>query len=654
MSLSRSPKRILYSILLAVFGFSLCGITFHFEGFSPWFPGALILWSALALLALLDFRLGSKASLVWFLCAPFFTFYCVEALTHDPWKMAFFPQLINALFYYLVFLLLLMITSKSKWAIFLSVLLFFFPGIINYYTMEFRDSPILPWDIQSIGTALSITDNYQFAVDWRLLYLLFFFTAIAVIGEKTDITIKRPRIRLSLSLGSILLGVFLYISLQFSVVTDNLLTFSNLFTQWATYRDNGLVVSFITNMRYMNVEKPEGYDDAIEALSSQILEEYSTEGALEQDSELPNIIVIMNEAFSDLSVIHDFSVSEDYMPNFRSLMERPDTISGHLYVSVVGGNTANTEFEFLTGDSMAFLPSGSVAYQQYIKDVTPSYASLVSSLDYTSIALHPYYASGWDRDEVYPWLGFETSLFRGNFTNKKIIRSYISDETTYDKIISLYENHSSEGPLFFFDVTMQNHGGYTKIYDNFPIQVTIEEETATEAAENYLSLVLESDRAFKELIDYFSQAEEDTIILMFGDHQPSDYVANTVTALTGKSTEEMTLAQQQNRYIVPFVIWANFDMENSGKKYERLSANYLSGVLSQAAGLPLSPYQSWLLELSETLPVITGNVVADQDGNFYPISQPGPYEELLYQYSALQYNHLFDTKGRILQLFSAN
>ena len=141
---------------------------------------------------------------------------------------------------------------------------------------------------------------------------------------------------------------------------------------------------------------------------------------------------------------------------------------------------------------------------------------------------------------------------------------------------------------------------------------------------------------------------------MFGDHQPSDYVANTVTALTGKSTEEMTLAQQQNRYIVPFVIWANFDMENAGKKYERLSANYLSGVLSQAAGLPLSPYQSWLLELSETLPVITGNVVADQDGNFYPISQPGPYEELLYQYSALQYNHLFDTKGRILQLFSAN
>ena len=137
---------------------------------------------------------------------------------------------------------------------------------------------------------------------------------------------------------------------------------------------------------------------------------------------------------------------------------------------------------------------------------------------------------------------------------------------------------------------------------------------------------------------------------MFGDHQPSDYVAGPITKMTGKSTEEMSLSEQQNRYIVPFVIWANYDLE--GKKYDGISANYLSGILSQAAGLPLSPYQAYLAELSQTLPIITGNVIADQKGNFYPVKYPGEYKQLLHEYAVLQYNHLFDKDGRISQLFS--
>lgn len=59
-----------------------------------------------------------------------------------------------------------------------------------------------------------------------------------------------------------------------------------------------------------------------------------------------------------LAILGDFQTNKDYMPYFHSMQGADDTISGYLNVSVCGGNTANTEFEFLTGNTMAFLPQG--------------------------------------------------------------------------------------------------------------------------------------------------------------------------------------------------------------------------------------------------------------------------------------------------------
>lgn len=39
--------------------------------------------------------------------------------------------------------------------------------------------------------------------------------------------------------------------------------------------------------------------------------------------------------------------------------------------------------------------------------------------------------------------------------------------------------------------------------------------------DQYLSLIKKSDTALQELIEYYSQVDEPTIICIFGDHQPS-------------------------------------------------------------------------------------------------------------------------------------
>ena len=249
----------------------------------------------------------------------------------------------------------------------------------------------------------------------------------------------------------------------------------------------------------------------------------------------------MNEAFSDLSVLGDFETNEDYMPNFRSLME--EYTSGHLLVSVKGGNTANTEYEFLSGDTTAFLPQGCVVFQQYIHDTIPTIASYLKGLDYETIGMHPYQGSGWERDRVYPLMGFDEFLDQGSFSGADKLRNYISDKGAFDKVIELFESKEEGRPQFQFLVTMQNHSGYTpKDTDNgFSEEVLLTgasaQSGAVVAAERYLTLIKYSDAAFGDLIDYFEEnVTEPTIIVMFGDHEPNDYVTDVIDELVGNDS----------------------------------------------------------------------------------------------------------------------
>lgn len=549
---------------------------------------------------------------------PLAAFYGLETFTHNPLKMEFLPQLMNWLFFWGGYLLLFALIGSLKWSVILGNILVAAIGIANHYTMEFRDNPILPWDIKSASTALSVTNNYEFTLPAGMAFTLFSFLYLCILADKCTWKIPakkgRPlRIRLGLGVASVCLLAVMKAAMCTTSITDKVLTFSNLFTQWATYRDNGFIVSFVQNTKYLKIDSPEHYSQA--ALETEaapyITAARDNLAAFSGNIEdAPNIVVVMNEAFSDLSVLHDFETTEDYMPFIHSLQQGADnTVTGNCFVSVVGGNTANTEFEFLTGDSLAFLPSGSVAYQQYISDDLPSMASMLSSLGYRTIALHPYLPGGWNRNTVYPRLGFQEIYFKSSFQNPEIIRKYISDRSCYEKIEELYEDKGEGEKLFFFNVTMQNHGGYSQIYDTFPPTVLLSGIENKPGTENYLTLVKESDAAFEELVRYFEAADR-------------------------------SLEEAQNRFIVPFVLWANFDIEE--RQGVVTSANYLGGLLLEAAGLPLSAYRTYLSGLAETLPVITSNVVIDRQGNYYPVSGEQPYQEQLGQYWRFQYSHMFD------------
>ena len=413
-----------------------------------------------------------------------------------------------------------------------------------------------------------------------------------------------------------------------------------LFTPAFMTQVNGVAVTFAMDLAYMTVEKPAGYDAVKEQalLESYAGQEDDTDSS-EKKEELPNIIVVMNESFSDLNVLGDFTTNEDYMPYLHSLQNGAEnTVTGYLNVSVCGGNTANTEFEFLTGNSMAFLPQGSIPYQQYITKELPALPAYLASLGYETVATHPYYADGWDRDKVYPLLGFSESIFKDQYWGAGYVRKYVSDNSCVDKIIELYEKKEEGTPLFVFNVTMQNHGGYSDTYDNFTPDITVEGVESTPLSQ-YLSLVRLSDQALEKLISYFEEADEKTIVVFFGDHQPNDTVAAPILNLNGMTTKTLTEDQLKLRYEVPYVIWANYDIDaESGKD---TSANYLAADVLHYAGISENAYGSYLLELQQNYPIISAMRVLTKDGLD---TNSSSLKQELKDYQSLQYYQLFDWK----------
>ncbi len=585
----------------------------------------------------------SRLSLIMLFLAPAATFYLLEWYTHNPFEtMKTTPQVLNLVMFELLALLLFAAFGKLHVALMTETLFFGIYGLANYFVLNFRSVPIQPWDLLSIGTAASVAGNYDYTLDRQALLVVLGFVLLLILEFFCRFSLKKGTWKLRLPVAAtlvVLLGAFGLMFHSDEIVEQKLRLYNKLFTPTTISYKNGTALAFVMELRYLSVDKPAGYraDTAAQELAA-LEEESMSEPAMAGsggEGQLPNIIVIMDEAFSDPAILGDFTVNQDYMPFVHSLLEGSDnTISGWLNVSVLGGNTANTEFEYLTGNTMAFLPQGSIPYQQYIKAETPSLASHLAGLGYQTVAMHPYNASGWDRDTVYPAIGFSEMYFLPDFENPVKVRNYVSDQSDFEKIIEIYEN-KGDNPLFLFNVTMQNHSSYTESFDNFDPQIEV--DGGSQTLNNYLSLLSLSDEALGELVSYFEGQEEDTVIVFFGDHQTTNSVIEPILKLNGKSSSTLTEEEQADRYKVPFFIWANFDIEEETDV--ETSANYLAARTLEAAGVPLDGYFTWLSGFSETVPVISANHVTLADGTF---TNADDQSELLSDYKGYQYYRLFD------------
>lgn len=274
------------------------------------------------------------------------------------------------------------------------------------------------------------------------------------------------------------------------------------------------------------------------------------------------------------------------------------------------------------------------------------------------LAFHPYKGEGWKRETVYPLLGFEDFISVEDLDESQIEYTRAaneSDSMNYKVLEQKYEEYKAsgaKGPFYLFNVTMQNHSGYDGakqgVVENSTLHIT-DSGLQDGQGELYLNLVQRSDSAFKELTEYFSKVDEKTVIVMFGDHQPGLHSAFW-EKLYGRSVDDLADSDAANRYITPFIMWANYDIdEESGVE---LSSNYIGPYLLDKIGAQMTGYQKYLLDLHEELPFFTAVYYQGKDGELHQTGEESAYSDRIREYQVLQYNLLADTKNTVAEFYN--
>jgi len=583
------------------------------------------------------------------------SFYLIE-LINNPWINYLQPIHILlgcgiTLFFYLFFVFM---TNSVSVGMLIGNIFFIVWAMVNYFVLEFRAIPFQWIDIASIRTAMNVAGSYSLHLTWQMVTAIacctfacgfFLHEGIYHIFKKWPLKIVSRGIGIAVAL------VFWIAVFKTDLLADTGIWLRDWHPQY-TYKLFGMESGFLAFMKATFPTAPEGYSaEKVE----EIEEKAMADSSVEDDASLTvpdNIIVIMNESFSDFKVYPALGTSEEIMPFVDSLTE--NTQKGSLLVSVIGGTTANTEYEFLTGNSCLLSPT-TVVYNSYIKQDQYSMARILKEQGYTAVALHPYLSNGWNRQIVYPRMGFDSFISLSDFSDdeKSYLRGYMTDEADYKKLIKIVESKEEGEKLFLFNVTMQNHGEYENEKFKSTVSIIGYNGESKAAMEQYESLIRISDAALKDLIAYFEEhTEEKTLICFFGDHQPA-VTDEFLSYATGKEEDELTFEDQQLKYTTKYLFWANYDIpEKSG---ETLSANYLGERLLSLTGLERSEYQKYLEnQRNEYAPAINAYGYLDTDGTMHSFeTEDLTGVEWLDSYKYLIYNELTGGSARNASFFGA-
>ena len=611
--------------------------------------GVLIAYGLLYyLIKSLKIDLDQRCPWLWtailFVSGAIFTTFSIQYMLLDSelfQRMSDLKWVLNVLCCLVVYLVVQLFTNNAGLSCIISHTSLLSFAFINYFVYLFRGNEFTFSDIRSIGTGLSVAGNYKLQLNDRGAYAIFGAALFIAFVRKCHVKFARAW---QMRIIDAMLAAICVIIVGMAAYDVNTETWE----QKGTYR-NGYILNYILGIRDSFIAQPDGYsEEAIQKLEKKYSsndKDYS-----KTDIKDPTIIVIMNESFSDLSVLGDLQTNIPLTPFIDSLKE--NTTKGYALSSVFGAKTPNSEWEYLTGNSMAFLPAGSVVYQQYISDTPTSIVSNLKDDGYTCVAMHPYYATGWSRNQVYPKIGYDEMHFIDDFDQTKILREYITDQELYDKIIERYESRGANEKLYLMGITMQNHGGYGEPYDNFYEGCYKIGRSYTDANQ-YLSLVHESDKAVKNLIEYFSKVDDPVEIVFFGDHQPS-LNSNFYPLLNGKGMSGLTEDELEALYTVPFFIWTNYDTPE--ETVDITGLNFLSTMTLERAGIELPAYNKFLADMMETVPAVNSRGYYSKEKQCYQHidDATGEEAEWIKNYHMLQYNSMFDKKGRSNLFFPYN
>jgi Sulfatase len=399
-------------------------------------------------------------------------------------------------------------------------------------------------------------------------------------------------------------------------------------------RNSGILLAFISELPASFVSPPPNYSPAV--VTGTMRKYWSAGDTVRMGSCRGgvNLIIYLVESFMDPSHL-GVRFTSDPIPNIRAL--RSTSITGYAITPERFGGSANTEFEVLTGMTRSFLPEGSLPYRQYLRHALPSLPLTLRSLGYATLAVQADPNYYYDRERVYPLLGFDKVLWLyGAPEVERAARGpWPSDKAMVENVI-----RESQGahPFFTFVFPSSTHAPY-----NFGVYRSSDLEVDGPASidslgelKEYVNALRGADSAFGKLVEYFRHQPDSTIIALLGDHLPplSEDALRTFHAnLAGKSRVE----QERIVHRVPLLVWANFGLP---PEEVELSANALPSYLLSKMGVPRAGFLAVTDTVRLRIPVLA-SYAQTADGRMWDRdSLPAAERAVVEDYRLLQYDLL--------------
>lgn len=539
-------------------------------------------------------------------------------------------------------------------------------AIVNYYTRDLHGTALMPQDILNIGTAAAVMGSYTLRITQTVITIVALLLPVLAIsvaqrflaygrGKPPKISWKRRLARWAGCFAGIFVILYVGYFAPFAIKPKQ--TYG-----WAwqlTYYKYGYLAGTIESAGLlMNpIVEPDNYSDEAADEAAARADSYTPAVETVSEQEYPDIVLILSESFYDFDLVTDLQTDVEVMSVTKNL---ENSIYGHTVSPQVGGGTNSSEYEMLTSNSLMLMPS-----------ITPfnwlnlygadSIVSYLEDLGYSTMAAHPYTNLNYRRNSAWLALGFDQVYFEDSFPTKEYYgnRPYQTDSATYKDLEAMYESMPEDQPRFTFLVSIQSHGDYDM---NDPeldlVHAATDYGEYDEVMDEYLSCMYLTDQAFGELTDYFTQVYEETgrkvIVAMAGDHAPSfvDHVADKTIA----SENDLQILERST----PFIIWANYPLENAGETNEndplnRMDLCMFAPAVAEQAGLPLTDYYEYLLAMQDDVTVMTaGNDYMDANGVTHVYGENETNDDWVHGYFALEYNNIGTHAKKNDSLFKLN
>ncbi|MCI5740675.1 MAG: sulfatase-like hydrolase/transferase [Lachnospiraceae bacterium] len=425
--------------------------------------------------------------------------------------------------------------------------LWLFLGIINGCILAQRVTPFGYTDLKMVTDLLTMQNTNYFTAGQALLAVI---GVLAFIGFCVWLWAKGPKFQgktNKLLTFVFVASCFIWVPITTEAAQNQDIIASYFANIAQGYENYGFVYGFSSSVVDRGMSKPEDYSkETIENIEASV----QTEPTSVSQEDMPNVVVVLLESFIDPSEVNFLECSEDPIPNFHNL--ESNYSSGYMTVPVVGAGTANTEFEVLTGMSLQYFGTGEYPYKTILKQTDcESIASDLSKLGYGTHVVHNNGGNFYSRANAFSMMGFDTFTSKElmNITEYTPLGSWPTDDILIDETIKAMDATPDQQD-FVYTITVQGHGDYPteKVIENPEITVSGAEDEATNNQwEYYINEIHEVDKFIGNLTQALAERDEDTILVLWGDHLPT----------LGLSEEDMATG---DIFKTKYVTWNNFGM----------------------------------------------------------------------------------------------